>query len=263
MPTLNPFAERRYRRRFAQPFGDDNLYYGVYRSYQEAQAAAEGFASRSLPATYDVEAAGRIYRNQVEGIRVSDYPLVYWMRRLLSDGARRIFDLGGNIGVSYYAFAPYLDYPEGVQWRVHDLPRAMAAGAELAERDDPRRRLSFAKSEKEADGHDVLVCTGALQYLPYSMADLLAPFERSPPHILINLTPMHADREYFTLQNLGIAICPYRVGSTAALLADMKRLGYTTIDQWSSRERSLDVPFHPEATIDGYSGFYFRRDASA
>lgn len=254
----NPFARSIYRRRFRQPFGEGHLYYGVYTSHAQAQAEAERLASRSLPASYDLEAAGRIYRSHLDKIRVSDYPLVYWLGRIFTAGARSVFDLGGNIGVTYYAFERYLDYPPDLRWTVHDLPHAMAAGEKWARTHDAPRRLRFSDTVETAAEHDVLVSTGALQYLPYSLPELIDRLQPKPPHLLINLTPMHEEREFFTLQNLGIAICPYRVGSIPRLLEAMQTRGYTLVDRWISHERRLEVPFHPQARVDGYSGFHFK-----
>lgn len=88
----------------------------------------------------------------------------------------------------------------------------MAAGREWALQHDPERRLSFADSRDAADGTQLLLSTGALQYLDYSLPEFLQRLQRPPPHVLVNLTPMHPSRGYFTLQNLGIAIWPYRHG---------------------------------------------------
>lgn len=258
-PPARPLARSLHRRRFQRPFGDDNLYYGVYDSYAQAQAAAQALSTRTLPASYDIEAAGRIYRSHLDRIRVSDYPLVHWLSRLFAAGQSRVFDLGGNIGVTYYAFRRYLDYPPGLEWCVHDLPTVVGAGRKWAQDHDEARRLHFDESPQGASGHDVLVCTGALQYLEYTLPELLRGLPEPPPHILVNLTPLHDDRSYFTLQNLSIAICPYRVMARQELLAGMAALGYETVDQWRSFERHLEIPFEPGYAIDNYSGGYFRR----
>lgn len=258
---LRWLREPLYRRRFRRPFGEGNLYYGMYPDREQAQAAADALSSREIPASYDTEAAGRIYRNLVDTVRVSDFPLIHWLHRLIGDGARSVFDLGGNIGVSYYSFARYLDYPPDLRWTVHDLPHAMAAGRKRALTQDPGGRLGFADSERDADGRDVLVVTGALQYLPYSLPELLGALHAPPPHVLLNLTPMREDREFYTLQNLGIAICPYKVTSRPRLVDGMAALGYELRDRWTSTERHLEVPFHADARVDGYSGACFRRVA--
>lgn len=257
LPGVRLLAEPLYRRRFRQPYRHGNAYCGVYRSYAEARS----MAPRSMPTTYDVGEAAALYRTQLEHIRVSDYPLLHWLSRLLAAGQHSIFDLGGHIGVSYYGFRRYLDYPQDMRWTVHDVPTVMAAGRERALQHDPERRLSFADSRDAADGTQLLLSTGALQYLDYSLPEFLQRLERPPPHVLVNLTPMHPSRGYFTLQNLGIAICPYRVMAVPDFLAGMKSLGYGVVDRWESFERELKVPFEPECTIDRYYGFYLRRGA--
>jgi putative methyltransferase (TIGR04325 family) len=259
LPGLRRLAMPLYRRRFQRPFGDDNSYYGVYESFADAEAAAQALSTKFLPPTYDTEAAGRAYRNQLERIRVSDYPLVHWLSKLLSGGRRRIFDLGGNIGVSYYGFGRYIDYPADLHWQVHDVPAVMAAGRKWAAQHDPQQRIAFADSPDYADGADVLLSTGALQYLDYTLPQLLQRLSQPPPHVLVNLTPVHPTRGYFTLQNLTFAICPYRVMARPELVAGMESLGYRIIDEWNSRERGLKVPFEPACTIDNYSGFHFQR----
>lgn len=259
LPGLRRLAMPFYRRRFQRPYRTDNAYYGVYGSFAAAAAAARSLSTQSLPATYDTEAAGRMYRDQLERIRVSDYPLVYWISRLLRDGQRRIFDLGGNIGVSYYGFSRYLDYPDDLRWQVHDVPVVMAAGRKWATQHDPRRHIAFADAPELADGDDVLVSTGALQYLDYTLPELLRRLTRPPQHVLVNLTPIHPSRSYFTLQNLSFAICPYRVMSRPELVAAMASLGYRMVDDWNSQERGLKVPFEPGCALDSYSGFYFQR----
>lgn len=257
LPGARWLAKPLYRRVFRQPYRTINAYHGIYASYAEAQAAAQQV--KTLPTTYDISAAGHLYRDQIEQLRVSDYPLLFWLSRLLVDGQRKLFDLGGHIGVSYYGFRRYLDYPADLRWLVHDVPAVLATGREWALKHDPDRLLAFTDERSDADGQDVLMSSGALQYLDYSLPDLLRTLQSPPPHVLVNLTPMHPGRSFFTLQNLGIAICPYRVTAVPEFIAAMESLGYTKQDQWHSTERHLRIPFEPAHSIDGYHGFYFHR----
>jgi putative methyltransferase (TIGR04325 family) len=39
----------------------------------------------------------------------SEYPLLFWLRPLLSNGMR-VFDFGGYLGNGFYLYRPYLDY---------------------------------------------------------------------------------------------------------------------------------------------------------
>lgn len=264
LPGMRRLARPFYRRQFRNPFNDKvNSYYGVYRTYDEAAAAASAFASNALPASYDVRAASRAYRGQLDAIRVSDYPLVYWLARLFEQGCRQVFDLGGNIGVTYYGFDRYLRYPDDLRWQVLDMPVVMAAGRDWAREHDPAGRLGFAEAPEQADGADILLSSGALQYLDYSLPELLQRLARPPRHVLLNLTPVHPSRGYFTLQNLNFAVCPYRIMARPELVAGMEALGYRLVDEWRSQERNLSVPFETGYAIDNYSGFHFQREDAA
>lgn len=261
LPALRPISERMRRNLFRRPYRVENDYYGVYPTFAAAQEAANALSTASIPASYDTEAAGRLYRGHMRRIRASDYPLVFWLGRLLADGRRRVFDLGGHIGVSYYGFSDYLDYPSDLTWTIHDVPAVMAAGRKWAAGHDARRQLSFTDDPAGADGQDVLVSTGALQYLEYTLPELLQRLHAKPPHVLVNLTPMHPSRSFFTLQNLSIAICPYRVMSVVEFTEGMQALGYRVVDHWQSPERHLRVPFEPGCTVDSYHGFHFELQA--
>ncbi len=255
LPVFRWLAKPLHRWQFQRPYRHGNAYCGNFASHAEAKAQAPA----SLPSTYDVDAAGKLYRSRLKQIFASDYPLIHWLSRLFAQGSTTVFDLGGHIGVSYYAFAKYLDYPATLRWRVHDVPSVMAAGREWAAREDRRGALSFCESRAEADGCDVFLANGSLQYLDYTLAELLAGLSRPPANLLVSLTPMHPDRDYFTLQNLGIAICPYHVQSLPAFIAGIEGLGYTLVDHWESPERHVRVPFHDELAVDRYHGFHFRR----
>jgi putative methyltransferase (TIGR04325 family) len=254
LPGLRTLAKPLYRRMFSRPYRGGNAYFGAFDTRAQALAAAP-----ALPTTYDQPSAGGMYLDRHDAIRVSDYPVVHWLARLLAEGRHRIFDLGGHIGVSYYGFRRYLTYPQTLQWCVHDVPAVIDAGRAWAEQYDPERLLRFADAPDAADGHDVLISSGALQYLDYTLPELLSRLENPPPHVLVNLTPLHPRQGYITLQNIGKAVLPYRVMAKPELIEAMAKLGYVVTDQWQSRERHLKVPFEPGCTIDHYSGFYFKR----
>src|SRR3546814_17478477 len=93
----------------------------------------------------------------------------------------------------------------------------MAAGRRWAQGHDAERQLSFTDSVEHADGQDILLRTGALQYLDYTHPELMQRLRRKPRHVLVNLTPMHPDRSLFTLQNLTIEHCQYRGMSVQAI----------------------------------------------
>jgi len=255
LPGMRLVGKPLYERIFRRSHHYGNSYSGKYASYAEAKAAAPA----TLPTTYAGAGTSGMYLEQHERIRVSDYPLVYWLGQLLREGQHRIFDLGGHIGVSYYGFRRYLDYPADLRWQVHDVPDVVEAGRDWARQHDPEARLQFTDSRGDASGQDVLVTSGALQYLEYTLPELLQTLQHPPVHVLVNLVPMHPTQGYFTLQNIGRAVLPYRVMAIPEFTAAMEALGYVAQDQWHSAERYLRVPFEPDCRIDGYEGFYFRR----
>ncbi|WP_167284919.1 methyltransferase, TIGR04325 family [Marilutibacter alkalisoli] len=259
LPLLSLLARPLYRRYFRRPYRHGNIYLGVYDQYEEALAAARALTSERLPPTYDVEAAGGLYLSQLRRLRTCDYAALFWLEQAIAGGTRRVFDLGGHIGLAYYAFDRYLGLPDDLDWCVLDVPQVMEAGRHHAREHDPKQRLRFATGPADADGCDFLLSTGALQYLDYSLPDLLAGLASPPAHVLFNLSPMHPQRSFFTLQNLGIAICPYRVMGIAELTARMQALGYEVRDRWELPERHVRIPFAPEYAIDRYYGFYFQR----
>ncbi len=211
LPLLRQLARPLYRRMFQRPYRNGNAYFGRYDSH----AAALRDAPRTLPSSYDQPDAAGMYRDRHGRIRVSDYPAVFWMSRLLTGGQRRIFDLGGHIGVSYYGFRGHIGYPDDLEWTVHDTPSVMDAGRVWAREHDAGGRLRFADSATDADGHDVLFSSGTLQYLDYGIADLLRTLAAPPAHVLVNLVPMHSAHGYYTLQNIGRAVLPYHVAALA------------------------------------------------
>lgn len=258
LPGVRWVTQPLYRKIFRQRHRSGNSYFGIFQTYEAAKAAAPP----AFPSTYDFADAGKMYHDQHDKIRVSDYPLVYWLQRLLDQGERRIFDLGGHIGVSYYGFGRYLKYPTDMRWQVHDVPAVMEAGRQWAAEHDPGKSLHFAASRDEAEGSDVLMTSGALQYLEYTLPDMLATLRSKPRHVLVNLVPMHPTRSYFTLQNIGKAVLPYRVMAVPEFIAAMEALGYVKQDEWHSAERHLRVPFEPAYDVEDYSGFHFRLGGS-
>ena len=257
LPGIRLLAEPVYRRRF-RAHRSGNAYFGVYASFAEAQRDIP----RELPADYNTEAAANLYGGRLSSVEASDYPPLYWLQRLLKSGQRRIFDLGGHVGLSYYAFEPYLEYPADLIWQVHDMPAVMARGRAMAIERDPARKLDFVELT-QADGCDVLMAKGALQYLEYSLAELLEQQQVLPRHLLINLTPMHPTRAYFTLQHIGVAVCPYRISAVPEFLSEIQALGYRLVERWEHMERSIDIPFRPHSSIDRYYGFCFSLDGVA
>jgi putative methyltransferase (TIGR04325 family) len=261
LPGMRLLARPLYRHLFAGNVLPGNAYGGVFASFDEARAGAPA----SLPTTFDQPQSGELYADRLDHVQIVDYPVLFWLSQLFAADCRQLFDLGGNVGTSYFGFQRHLPYPDDLRWLVHDVPAVVAAGRALAEREDGSGKLRFTDAPGDADGWDVVLCSGVLQFLDYSLPELLRPLREPPRDVLVNVTPLHPERSFVTLQRVtrrrvGIANCPYRVSALGAFVDEFAAAGYRVVDHWSTTERHMRIPFEPDHSIDRYHGFCFRRD---
>jgi putative methyltransferase (TIGR04325 family) len=253
-PVVHQLIEASASRRFRAAKTPGNLFYGAFPSLEEAKTALP----KDMPTSYDTPAAGALYRDRIETIFAHDYPVLFWMKPLLAE-ARRVFDLGGHVGIANYAYERYLGSLSEVSWIVCDVPAVVAAGRDLAAMRG-RRGLSFTTESNHADGADVFLASGSLQYLPAGfLPGLLRRLSAPPAHILLSLVPTTPGPTFYTLNNIHTGICPYLVMNEDELVSSMAGVGYERVDSWSVPGKTLQIPLHPELTLDAYRGFYFRK----
>ena len=246
------WSERHARRRFAANL-DQNLFLGVYDSFDDAVRDAPA----TRPVGYDNAASADLYTPTVYPY---DYPAMFWLTRAFADGMRTVFDLGGHIGLKYFAFRRHMPFPDLLRWTVCDVPAVVARGRELAAARDVGPQLAFTTDLRAASGHDVLYASGSLQYLPMRLGELLGAMARRPRRIVLNITAVHPTRTYVTLNSIGTAVCPYRVQARDELVAEVTAFGYTRRDEWDNPGKQLDLPFAPSLRLDHYTGFCFDLD---
>ena len=230
---------------------------GVYASCEEATAAApkgrpfgysqEGIADHTNPARLTA-------RRNVGEFEASDYPVLVWLARAFQSGSS-VFDLGGNVGLEYYAYRRFLRYPSSLRWVVCDLPELCRAGRQLA-KERAVTNLEFTDEFAAAEGFDILLSCGTLQYLPQPLSIMLGSLKHKPHHVIVQRTPLYDGPTYYTVQNLGYAFSPYRIQNRLELLESMTALGYAAIDSWNDA-RECQIPFNPSKTVHGYHGAYF------
>jgi putative methyltransferase (TIGR04325 family) len=255
-PPLKRMRMRRYDRWFAEgkPF---LAHRGVYASFEEAAASAPA----TQPVGYDNEVAPVVHSERAELVWPSDYPVMLWLTRLFGDGCSSVFDLGGNVGVSYHSFKRFVSYPSSLRWLVCDVPATIARAKELARR-ETCRDLGFTTAIGDAAGYDILLGCGVVQYLPRPLQDYLAAIPGRPRHLLVNSVALHPERSFFTLQNIqGDVFVPYRIPRYDDFVAGIEALGYTTVDRWDVHEKKCSIPFAPQHSIDRFRGFYFRLES--
>jgi len=253
LPGIRQWRENKYERRFATA-ERVNLFRGVYASVGLAEAAIPA----SKPTGYDHDETAAMYDDRTRQIYPSDYPVLFWLQKLLSEQCHRVFDIGGHIGVGYYAYQNFIDYPHNLTWCVSDVPAVVERGRQLAKARDPAGRLSFTSTLDEVADADIVFASGSIQYIPPTLAGLLSRHVQRPRHLLINLLPLHPRESYFTVQNIGAAFCPYRIEAHSRFVADLVALGYRLQDAWENLEKRCDIPFSPpHYSLDRYHGFYF------
>ena len=230
---------------------DKNLFLGIHKTWDEAASAARTYGLEG----YDNPASANIYNNRIR-MDPHDYPSLYWLTRSLQEGMKGVFDVGGAIGIKFLAFRePLLQFP-GLVWRVQDVPAMVAHGRELAvQRGHDAAGLQFTDRFEEGEGLDILFASGVLQYLPHTLGELLAGYRRLPRRIVVNTAAIHPEREFFTVNSLGTAFCPYRVQTQAGLVRGLTSLGYRLRESWINPDKPLTIPYRPEYSLRHYSGF--------
>lgn len=246
------FRQAAYQRRFLAN-REANLFMGSFPSF----AAAEAGAPASHAVGYDhAEAAQALYSHQVH---FDDYPALFWIGRSLDEGLRSVFDLGGHVGIKYYAFRRLLNYPADLRWTVCDVPHVAQAGRELAAQRDSTPPLSFCTEAQDASGCDLLYASGSLQYLATTLRELLAALPAPPRRIVLNTTAVHPERTLYTLNSIGVAVCPYRIQHHSQLLDQLTDAGYRRRDSWRNEGKPIAVPFVTGGDQPYYAGGCFDR----
>lgn len=250
-PLIGPVLQRQALRSFVEN-RDQNLFFGIHDSWETAEAAARAFGQ----AGYDNSASAQLYDQRVR-IDAQDYPAMYWLQRSLQDGLRSVFDIGGAVGIKFLAFQELLGAYPGVTWRVCDVPAMVEHGRELSARRGDQDRLSFTSRPEDGDGAEVFFASGVLQYLPRTLGDIVAGFARKPRRILINTAAIHPEFDFFTVNSIGTAFCPYRVQTQATLMRSLKPLGYKMRETWVNPGKAMVIPTHPGHSLSNYSGYCF------
>ena len=226
---------------------------GVYATFEEAAK----MAPKTKPIGYDNPESAMMFVENYRIVNPCDYPVLFWLKEALLE-ATSLFDLGGNVGITFYSYQKYLKYPSDLTWIVYDVPKVTEQGQQIATREQAVG-LTFTTNLDRADGANILLAAGALQFVEQPLSDLLRGLRNKPAHLLINKTPMREGEQFVTLQALGTAFCPYHIFDRTALINSICESGYDLIDSWSNVELSCHIPLYPEHSVPAYTGLYFRR----
>lgn len=247
LPPLRAWHRFEYERHFAETKTNARMFAGVYDSFSIAHRAA---LARGRTGHDHDELAER----HAAGMWPSDYPVVFWLSKLLAGGPR-IFDLGGATGSLFYKYQHYLSYPAQMVWNVCDVESVAMRGREVAERNGAIG-LHFTSKSEEAEGADILLASGSLQFIEIPIWDLLARLTHKPRHLLINRVPLWNGENFVTLHNFGGAFCAYQIWNQDQFEKGLSQVKYTVRDLWEAAEFSCSVPFHTRHRVKTYKGMY-------
>jgi len=231
-----------------------NLFKGIYESYQEAI----GYSPETKTIGYDNKAPAGMYKDRVGKLYPYDYPVLFWLEKILDDDNNRVFDFGGHIGLSYYSYIKYLSIKK-INWLVYDLDEVVNAGIEFAREQDKAHQLNFTRDLSEASGFDVFLASGSLQYLEGNLTDILSGLSDWPKYIVVNMLPAYKGKGFYTLQNIGTAFCPYQIFNNDDFINGVLDNGYELFDEWRNEDKACEVAFEPEHSLDHYKGYIFKK----
>jgi putative methyltransferase (TIGR04325 family) len=228
-----------------------HLFSGLYPSYKEAMADIP--ASRATG--WDHDETAKLWQDEIDPVRPSSYPVFFWLSCLLREDTTLI-DLGGSIGLTYYALRRYLNLPNGATWTVIEVPAIADEGARIAARENATN-LRFVSQIADAPAADILLSAGAMHFMEESIPGLLERLPKKPRFILLNKLPVADYENTWTLHNYGPALTPNRVFNDREFIGYFESHGYRLKDRWAMEDLYLLIPFHPEKYLRAFSGFLF------
>ncbi|MDY0007844.1 MAG: methyltransferase, TIGR04325 family [Spongiibacteraceae bacterium] len=257
LPVIRQYRKRKYDRRFLNNRfvnnRSDNLFRGVYPNFAAARQALPDVA----PAGYDNPASAGMYRQWLDTLRVEDYPVLFWLSQIKTR-INSLVDFGGHIGFLYYSARRFINASDSFIWQAMDVPAVIAAGRALA-KERGADELTFIDSRETVPACDVFIASGSLQYIEPTLADLLRNAATLPRHVLVNMTPLHDQRGFFTVNSIGTAYCVYGIQQKPLFFATLESLAYQRVAAWTNPGKQCHIPFHPEAGPVVYHGGYWTR----
>lgn len=251
--AMHPVVERAHVRYVRHLAHGGNRYAGIFASRSEAEAAIP----HGRRVGYDHAVLAGFYRERMNRVFTEDYPVLYWLEKLLTKQTK-VFDFGGHVGLHFYAYAPYLAHTD-LDWKVCDVHAIVEEGRRLAA-EHAKPTLSFTEAGTDADGRGLLLSAGALSYLEDGyLPRLLAGLRAPPKHLVLNKLALHDVPTFVTLQDTGVSVHPYTVFERGAFVASLEALGYVLKDEWRTTDHHCHILFHPKQSVHAYSGLVLER----
>lgn len=238
-------------------------FWGVYKTFEEAILAAPktkkiGYNNSELALEYQQMLLQGNWENSGRTVAGHDYPLLFWLNSIFERGdGNTIFDFGGNVGIHFYSYSKYLNYPTDLKWTICEVPEIVKIGKQIADRREVSN-LDFTSEFKDVTNKNVLIGSGSIQYVD-NLSNLI-PVNGKPVHLLINRLPLSDSDRFVTLQNGGSVFYPQYVFNKTEFINGLENIGYKLVDIWGNQGDSCIIPFHLDKSINNYYGLYFQLD---
>lgn len=252
-----PLVKQAYARYALSLRSHPGIFSGVYSSYEEALA----HIPPARRAGWDNAEAASIWLDRPDPVGPSTYPLFFWLTQIVRQDAT-LLDYGGSIGLTYYGFRRLASLPAGLRWVVVEVPRMAEQGKAMAARHSACG-LEFITDIAAAPSADILISAGALQYMQRSVPGLFEMIPSRPRHVILNKLPLTSSGSYWTLQNFGPAVSPYRIFNRDTFMGYFADAGYAVRDEWPVTDLSCDIPFYRRHNVPQFTGMYLERVAQA
>lgn len=250
-PPIKKYRIWRYDNKFEHDCY--SCFRGVFTTFQEAYNTAP----QNSKLGFDFPETADLFTERLSTINSYDYPVIYWLSSVIQDNPI-VFDLGGNIGIHYYAYKDYLTYPENLKWIVCEVPKIVKIGREKSTAAH-MNQLHFTEDIEHTDNCDVFLSAGTLQYFEKPVfIEAIAQSANKPKHILLNKLPLYEGSTFVTLQNARHTFTPQYVFNRNSFIEKFKEIGYEVIDEWRVYELKCFIPFFPDHSVSHYSGLYLR-----
>lgn len=244
-------------RRYFESNDAYSMHWGVFRTFDEATANAPTAVG------YNRRGAASDFNDRLDKVFPYDYPVLFWLDRIFARASTlRLFDIGGGIGVHYYAYKKYLSYPAQLIWQICEVDEVVRVGRTRAT-EAKANQLHFTSSTDDirSGALDVILSAGALHYIEGPpLWDVAEGAKSRPRNILLNKLPLHDGDEFVSLQNLGSgSFSPLHIWNRGRFVERFQNLGYSLVDTWTVPERMFRI-FDDEVKPFSFSGIYLRLD---
>ena len=183
-PIVRDLRRAAYDRRFA-----NNTTSTLFRGNLSWSAAAQASAPATRPIGYDNPESADLYlkRPNIDEYRLPVDVLDRAITRAGDAAYRRHRRLRRH---QVFHVQQVHRLPADIVWRVIDVPAVAARGKAFAAANDAAESLQCSDTLADVEEMNLFFFSGALQYLPESLPEMLDRISRRPARIVINTTPI-------------------------------------------------------------------------